>query len=171
MDALELAEKFRDELEQYSISLEIAAGKKGFKPEKPQASIKFLGRNIFEHILLHLKRIRSAELENTLQFLNQKQCFSLLFYLEHFLRNQVQTEMATRAILYILKTYQVQLKQASNMLPLLKSVSCHMKHTFKEMRDMIGVNQSALKIIRKEADQKKYQDDLDFQRPTAGFEF
>jgi hypothetical protein len=65
MDALELAEKFREEIEQYAISLEIAAGKK-YKPEKPQPSIKFLGRNIFEHILLHLKRIRSAELENTL---------------------------------------------------------------------------------------------------------
>ena len=41
-------------------------------PEKPTPSIKFLGRNIFEHIILHLKKIRSAELENSLIFLNQK---------------------------------------------------------------------------------------------------
>ena len=39
-------------------------------PEKPTASIKFVGRNIFEHVNLHLKKIRSAELENALRFLN-----------------------------------------------------------------------------------------------------
>lgn len=74
MDALELSEAFREELEQYAISLEIyeAQKKKKSSPEKPSPSIKFLGRNIFEHILLHLKRIRSSELENTLKYLNQK---------------------------------------------------------------------------------------------------
>jgi hypothetical protein len=78
-------------------------------PEKPTPSIKFLGRNIFEHILLHLKKIRSAELENSLMFLNQKQCFSLLFYLEYYLRNGIEIEISTRAIIYIIKNYQVQL--------------------------------------------------------------
>ena len=74
-------------------------------PEKPTPSIKFLGRNIFEHILLHLKKIRSAELENSLMFLNQKQCFSLLFYLEYNLRNGIEIEISTRAIIYIIKNY------------------------------------------------------------------
>jgi hypothetical protein len=77
MDALELSEKLREEIEQYSIQLEIYEAKlkqnsKALKPEKPEVSIKFLGRNIFEHVMLHLKRIRSSELDNTLQFLNQK---------------------------------------------------------------------------------------------------
>ena len=69
--------------------------------------MKFLGRNIFEHMLLHLKRIRSAELENTLRFLNQKQCFALLFYLEHMLRNAIEPELVARCALYVLKNYQV----------------------------------------------------------------
>ena len=72
MEAIELCEVFKEELEQYAISLEIYHSKKGPKPEKPTPSIKFLGRNIFEHMELHLKRIRSAELENTLRFLNMK---------------------------------------------------------------------------------------------------
>lgn len=110
MDAIELSDKFKEELEQYAISLEIyenqkKKSKKADKPDKPIANIKFLGRNIFEHILLHLKRIRSSELENTLRFLNQPQCFSLLFYLEHFLRNSIELELASRSILYILKSY------------------------------------------------------------------
>lgn len=115
MDALELCESFRDEIDQYGIELEIYGkkakhNKKAAKPEKPRASIKFLGRNIFEHIGLQLRRIRSSELENTLQFLNQKQSLSLLFYLEFFLRNGINTELATRAILSIVKTYQVSIK-------------------------------------------------------------
>jgi hypothetical protein len=77
MDALELSEEFREEIDQYMMSVEIYElskknSKKSAEPEKPKASIKFLGRNIFEHILLHLRRIRSPELENTIQFLNQK---------------------------------------------------------------------------------------------------
>lgn len=71
MDAIEQCEKFRDELEQYKMSLDIAKSKKGLsKPEKPQADIRFMGRNIFEHIEIYLKKIRSSELENTLRFLN-----------------------------------------------------------------------------------------------------
>jgi len=112
MEALELCDGFKEELEQYAISLEIHEKnmKKNIKlsePEKPAAKMDFLGRNIFEHMILALKRIRSPELENTLRFLNQKQCFSLLFYLEHFLRNQIEIELVSRAIMYIMKTYMV----------------------------------------------------------------
>jgi hypothetical protein len=92
MEAIELCDEFKEELEQYAISLEIYDKNlkkkvKLSKPEKPTPKMDFLGRNIFEHMIIAMKRIRSAELENTLRFLNQKQCFSLLFYLEHYLRN------------------------------------------------------------------------------------
>ena len=116
MDSIELGDEFKEELEQYYISLEIyerkisKSSKKKSKhdsPEKPVASIKFLGRNIFEHVMLHLKKIRSAELENTLRFLNQKQSFSVLFYLEHFLRNKIELELVSRAIIFLLKQYEV----------------------------------------------------------------
>jgi len=71
MDALELSDKFREEIDQYIIELDIQAKTKTKRiPEKPQPSIKFLGRSIFEHVLFHLKRVRSSELENTMQFLN-----------------------------------------------------------------------------------------------------
>lgn len=181
MDALELSEVFREEIDQYMMSLEIyelnkQKAKKAAEPEKPRASIKFLGRNIFEHILLHLRRIRSPELENTIQFLNQKQCFALLFYLEHFLRNQIQIELVTRAIFYIIKTYQVQLKQNSAMLPIMKSISLHLKGHFKELRDEIGVNVSAIKIIKKDLNQQRNnagndEMGLDFSKPEDGFNF
>lgn len=155
MDALELCEAFRDEIEQYGIALEIynqrkKQGKKASKPEKPQPSIKFLGRNIFEHIGVHLRRIRSSELENTLQFLNQKQSLAMLFYLEYFLRNGLNCEMATRAILNIVKTYQVVIKQTPELLSLLKSISLHMKSHFKDTRNTVSFNNCAVKIMKKQ---------------------
>lgn len=186
MEAIELCEQFREELEQYAMSLEIYEAsakhkKKLAKPEKPTANIRFLGRNVFEHILLHVKRIRSAELENTLRFLNQKQCFALLFYLEHLLRNSVEIELASRGIMYIMKTYQVQLKQTQELLPILKSISLHMMHHFKSLRDDIGVNISALKIVQKELNQTTDGNNqqvqglenfgLDFSRPQGGDAF
>lgn len=56
------------------------------EPEKPRPSIHFLGRTVFDHVMLKLKSIRNADLESTLRFLNYKQCLSLLFYLEHYIR-------------------------------------------------------------------------------------
>lgn len=47
----------------------------------------FMGRNIFDHVLIRLKAIRSSDLESTLKFLNYKHSCSLLFYTEHYLRS------------------------------------------------------------------------------------
>lgn len=60
---------------------------KSQRPQKPRPSIMFNNRNIFEHVLLHLKAIRNSELENALRFLNYKQSTKLLYYLESYIRN------------------------------------------------------------------------------------
>jgi hypothetical protein len=95
--------------------------------------------------------------------------------LEHFLRNQINIELTTRAILYIVKTYQVQIKQNAEMGLLLKSISVHMKSHFKDMRDRVGLNDCAIKILRKELSDSKNKDiandGLNFSRPTAGDAF
>ena len=87
MFALEISDEFKAEVDSYAISLELYQQRKGPKPEKPEASIHFMGRNIFDHVLIRLKAIRSSDLESTLKFLNYKFCCSLLFYIEHYLRN------------------------------------------------------------------------------------
>lgn len=103
MFALELADEFRAEVDQYQIQLEIH-NKSGSKEilEKPRPSIHFLGRTIFDHVLLKLKSIRNSDLENTLRFLNYKQSTSLLFYVEHYLRTNQMIELAMRSALYII---------------------------------------------------------------------
>lgn len=57
------------------------------------------------------------------------------------------------------------------MLGLLRSISVHMKTHFKEIRDTIGFNNCAVKMLKKELnDQKAAKQDggLDFEKPRAG---
>lgn len=55
MYAIELADVWREEVEQYAIGMELFERKQGPEPERPKPSIHFLGRTIFDHILLKLK--------------------------------------------------------------------------------------------------------------------
>lgn len=87
MFALEMSDDFRAEVDSYAISMELFKQRKGAKPDKPELGFHFAGRNVFEHVLLRMKKIRSSDLESTLKFLNYKHCLSLLFYVEHYLRN------------------------------------------------------------------------------------
>ena len=54
------------------------------------------------------------------------------------------------------------------MLPLLKSISLHMKTHFKDIRDIIGMNNCAVKLMKKEINTSKAIRDesgLDFAKP------
>jgi len=75
MAAIELAQEFREEVEQYALELKnfnTGRVKGAEKPTAPKPNIRFLNRNIFDHVLVNLKAIRSAELESTLRFLNYR---------------------------------------------------------------------------------------------------
>lgn len=91
IEAIELADQFKEEIEQYEMEIEDALKSKGKpRPQKPVPSPLFNKKTIFEHVQLHLKAIRTSEIENTLRFLNFKQSTKLLYYLEHFIRNVSQ---------------------------------------------------------------------------------
>jgi len=120
------------------------------EPEKPRPSIHFLGRTIYDHVMLKLKSIRNSDLESTLRFLNYKQCLSLLFYLEHYIRRNHELELAMRAALYIIRSYQKQLTFDSGAVhPLLKSIWLHMRAHFRDEKDTIGMNVAALERVSK----------------------
>lgn len=87
MYAIEMSDIWREEVDQYALGLELYEKKMGPEPERPKPSIHFLGRTVYDHVLLKLKQIRSADLESTLRFLNYTHSSSLIFYCEHYLRN------------------------------------------------------------------------------------
>lgn len=116
----------------------------GNEPERPKPSIHFLGRTVYDHVLLKLKQIRSADLDSTLRFLNYTHSCSLVFYCEHYLRNNIEIELACKVVQNVLKSYQAQMQQQTEMHALLKSMHIHMKHYFRESKDVIGKNLCAL---------------------------
>jgi len=102
IDGLDHAEKFKEEvynyeisLDEYKKSLESYKMKKTEKvkvynleePEKPIPSQFLLGKNIFDYILEILKGIRYSEMENTLNNIPYPYVQKLLFYLEYYIRN------------------------------------------------------------------------------------
>lgn len=53
MSALELSDEFRREVEQYVIDVQAHKEKKGPKPdEAPKPSVHFMGRTVFDHVML-----------------------------------------------------------------------------------------------------------------------
>ncbi len=88
MEAIMTADQFKGEIEQYEMEMEEYDSKSGrSRPARPRPSPILNNQTIFDHVKQHLKAIRNSELENTLRFLNFKQSISLLYYLEHFIRN------------------------------------------------------------------------------------
>jgi len=152
MSAIQLCDEFRNEVDQYSMELQMAKS----KPDLPKPSAHFLGRTIFDHILLQLKSIRSSDLENSLKFLNQSMSFSLMFYIEHLLRNNIDVELCTRVALYIIQRFRVQIElqndsenlEGYKMHEMLYSVDKHMKAHFKYLKDTIGVNVQGIKMLK-----------------------
>ena len=55
MYAIEMSDQWREEVEQYALSCEMHSKGLSGKPERPKQSIHFLGRTVFDHVLLNLK--------------------------------------------------------------------------------------------------------------------
>lgn len=102
MEALDLAEKFKEEVYNYEIDYEEfqrsqrdARANREVKlfnleePERPKPHMLMFGLGIFEYILQKLTSIKNEELENTVNNLPYSYIQKLLFYVEHYVRNVV----------------------------------------------------------------------------------
>ena len=73
MEAINTADLFKGEIEQYEMEMEEYDNKSGrSRPARPRPSPILNNQTIFDHVKQHLKAIRNSELENTLRFLNFK---------------------------------------------------------------------------------------------------
>ena len=92
IQAIEIADKFKIEIEEYEIQLKIYNENMKTeiqpmgRPSKPIGDVLMNNMNLFDYILKHLKLISRAEIENTLKYLPLSYIFKLLFYLEHYIR-------------------------------------------------------------------------------------
>ena len=157
MQAINQAEEFRLECENYQIDLEkyeetLKTNKKLAKamekPTKPKPDYAFEGRNIFQHVLHHLKSIRRSELENSLKFVNFTAVKKMMLYIEYFIRNEVEIELVTKVLIYFIRGYQTQITGCEEMKLLMTSIYYHLSRALKHFKEKIGINISAIKLLQ-----------------------
>jgi len=58
------------------------------------------------YILEVLQRIRISDIEATLKFLNFGYVKKILFYIEHFIRNNIDIDLSTKVLFFLIKQYE-----------------------------------------------------------------
>ena len=165
VEAIDLCEKFKEEVYQYEIglleynqSIEKMKNKQESTvkmynlelPEKPVIPFEFMGKNIFEYMIFVLKKITPlSELENTLNNLPYAYVQQLLFYLEFYVRNRNEVELASRCLIFLFKLYETQFSNDKTLVRSLESISKNMRESLQEMKETLNYNISAMKCLER----------------------
>jgi len=154
MEAINQSENFRQsclayksELDRYheTIKKNKSLAKSIEKPIKPKPDYIFEGKNIFEHVLTHVKKIRRSELENSLKFLNFTIIKKMMYYIEYYIRNGVEVELITKVLIFFILGYKAQIYGCEELKLLMTSIYYHLSRNLKMFKERIGINQSAVK--------------------------
>ena len=154
IEALEKAEKIREEYIQYEIAMKeymaFTAKQREHmeRPEKPTAEA-LMGKTIPEYILGEINRIRLNDLENCLKFLHFNHMEHLLYYIKYFVYNNISIELATRILYFILQTHEDHIKNSKSLSGLLASIQKQLRKQLEKEKDLIGLNISGLKMTIK----------------------
>lgn len=152
--AIDLAEQMREEYIQYEIALKeyLSAPelrrKKMAKPERPKME-KLGDLSIPEFVMREINKVNSNQLENCLKFLHFTHIEKLLYYLKYFIQNNINIELSTRILYFILQNYESQIKTSAKLVRVLSAIQKSLRNNLKKSEDIIGFNTSAIKIFLK----------------------
>ncbi len=165
IDAIDLCERFKEDVYQYEISIveynrsldQIKKKQDGSikvfnleEPEKPKMPFEFFGKNIFEYIISVLRGISPlSELENTLNNLPYPYVQQILFYLEYCVRNKYEVEIASRCIIFLLKLYDIQFSNDKTLIRTLESFGRYMRASLQEIKDLLNSNTYAINCLER----------------------
>lgn len=128
------------------------------KPEIPKPSLLFLKQNIFDYLLYQLKKIRSSELESTMNNIPYSYFQSLLFYFDYFIRNvsydiinlyiqNTEIELIGRCIIFFSFLYQSQISNDKTILKYMQSIQHHFPKQIKNSIKLVSFNTKSIEII------------------------
>lgn len=113
-------------------------------PAKPTPDYIFANKSIFLYVLEVLQRIRISDLESALKFLNFSYTKKLLFYLEHFIRHNIEIELSTKVLFFLLRQYEPQIKGCEELRKPVLSIYQNLRSNIGEVKELIGVNLAGL---------------------------
>lgn len=90
-------------------------------PTKPNLDVIF-NMSIPEYVLYVIGRIKATELENSMKFVHVSYIEKILYYLNFYVANNINTELASRLLFYILKTHEAHILNSKKLVSLLISI-------------------------------------------------
>ena len=75
--------------------------------------------SIPEYVMYVIGRIKATELENSMKFVHVSYIEKILYYLNFYVANNINTELASRLLFYILKTHEAHILNSKKLVALL----------------------------------------------------
>ena len=162
IDSLKMCDDYREEVYQYEIAMEeyekaksmVKSGNadkiKAYNleaPTIPTASPKMLNMNIFDYMLWKIKMIRPSEIESTMNNIPYSYFQSFLFYLEYYIRNNIEVELITRIVVFFGFLYQKQMSNDKTILKYLISIKEHLKGRMMMNYELLNFNVKSIDLI------------------------
>lgn len=171
MAAIDQAEELRETYTTYEVALieYRKGGCVGKAPEKPNQEVIF-NMSIPEYVLYVVSKIKATELENSMKFVHMSYVEKILYYLNFYVVNNINTELASRLLFYILKTHEAHILNSKKLLSLLVSIQKHLRTNIQKERDTIGMNIAAISMIANDVKSRKtdniFADEIFTKRST-----
>jgi len=129
------------------------------EPKKPDMQ-QLGGLSIPEYVFKAIGKIKMNELENSLKFLHFTHMEKLLSYLKYYIENNINIELSTRILYFILQTHEGHIRNSGKLMKLLASIQRKLKKQLEKEQNLIGFNVSALKLIQNKIKLKKEEENI-----------
>lgn len=168
MEALDKSHEFIRECESYQIDMEKYEETKATiqttAPEAPKPEFIYDGKGLFAYILESIKKVRSSEIENTLRFFSFAYSVKLLYFVEHFIRTGIEIELMTRILMFLLRSYEGQIRGNAELKKIMVSICQNLKTRTAELKSTIGTNSAGIKLLKHQIKMMSdNRDALDFE--------
>lgn len=114
--------------------------------------------SIPEYVLFVIGKIKTTELENSLKFVHISYVEKILYYLNFYVENNINTELASRILFYIIKTHESHILNSKKLISLLISIQAHLRNNIQTHRDTIGMNLAAIQMVKNDLASRKTDD-------------
>ncbi|KRX07433.1 WD40-repeat-containing domain [Pseudocohnilembus persalinus] len=129
-------------------------------PQQPDLS-KIDNLTIPEFVMNQIMLIKTTELENSLKFLHLPYIEKLLYYINFYVQNNINIELASRVLFFILQNHQNFIMNSQKLVQLLISIQQHLKGNLQKQKDSIGFNILGIQTIKREIKNNNIDDILD----------
>ena len=103
--------------------------------------------SIPEYVLKEISKIKMTELEDSLKFLHLSYIEKLLYYIKYFVCNNINIELSTRILNFILQNHESHIKNSKKLIALLSSIQKVLRPQLRKETEILGFNMAGLKMM------------------------